>query len=127
MAKDSKMYHVKSDIQKVQIKTNMYINEYGPQGTFHMGREIIQNCFDECLDTDSQGNKIEIEYDTDTDILKASDNGRGFNEKEFPMNTFCETLQSGSKFFRSAGNASAGEFRSMDSLNLFNCWKLLRA
>lgn len=95
MAKDSKMYYLEEDIQKIQVKTNMYINEYGEAGSFHLAREIIQNNFDECLDDDSPGNEIDIEYDIQTDILRSSDNGRGFNEKDFPMSIFCTTLQSG--------------------------------
>ena len=46
MAKDSKMYYLEEDIQKIQVKTNMYINEYGEAGAFHLAREIIQNNFD---------------------------------------------------------------------------------
>lgn len=95
MAKDTKMYYLENDITKIQVKTNMYINEYGEAGTFHLGREIIQNDFDECLDEDSPGNLIEISYDLSTDILKCSDNGRGFNEEDYPMHIFCTTLQSG--------------------------------
>lgn len=110
MAKDSKMYYLSSDIQKIQVKTNMYINEYGQEGVFHLGREIAQNNFDECLDEDSPGNLIELSYDIATDIFRAEDNGRGFNESKFPMSIFCTTLQSGSKFFRSSGTASSGEF-----------------
>lgn len=110
MAKDAKMLHIKSDIQKIQIKTNMYIQEYGSQGAFHLAREIMQNNMDECLDDDSVGNTIEYSYDRATDILTCEDNGRGFVEKDYPMNVFVESIQSGSKFFR-AGNAdSAGEF-----------------
>ena len=86
----------------------MYINEYGEAGSFHLAREIIQNNFDECLDEDSPGNEIEINYDRATDILTSSDNGRSFNESKFPMKIFCTTLQSGSKFFRNSGAASAG-------------------
>lgn len=110
MSKDSKMYYLEEDIQKIQVKTNMYINEYGEAGAFHLAREIIQNNFDECLDEDSPGDTIDISYDKATDILRSSDNGRGFNETEFPMSIFCTTLQSGSKFFRSSGAESAGEF-----------------
>ena len=110
MAKDSKYFYLEEDIQKIQVKTNMYINEYGEAGAFHLAREIIQNNFDECLDDDSPGNEIEINYDRATDILTATDNGRSFNESKFPMKIFCTTLQSGSKFFRNSGAASAGEF-----------------
>lgn len=108
--KDADMIYIESDIQKIQVKTNMYINEYGDEGAFHLSREIIQNSFDECLDPNSPGNKIEITYDKKTDLLTVEDNGRGFNEDKFPLNIFVETLQSGSKFFRAADTASAGEF-----------------
>lgn len=110
MAKDAKMVHLDSDIQKIQIKTNMYIQEYGSQGTFHLAREVAQNDIDECLDDDSNGNHIEYSYDKATGILTCEDNGRGFPEKDYPMNIFVEKLQSGSKFFRSSNADSSGEF-----------------
>lgn len=110
MVKDSKMYHLSSDIQKIQVKTNMYIYEYGEEGAFHLLREIVQNSVDECLDENSQGDTIEMSYDEATDIFSATDNGRGFNESEYHMSVFCCELQSGSKFFRNAGSESAGEF-----------------
>lgn len=109
MYKDTELMHLEEDIQKIQVKTNMYINEYGEQGSFHLAREIIQNNFDECIDPDSPGNEIKITYDRATDIMSASDNGRSFNESKFPMKIFATTLQSGSKFFRSAGSASSGK------------------
>lgn len=110
MAKDAKMYYLADDIQKIQVKTNMYINEYGPAGAFHLCREIVQNNFDECLDEDSPGKTITLSYDIETDIFRAEDDGRGFSEKDFPLNIFCTTLQSGSKFFRNSGAKTAGEF-----------------
>lgn len=110
MTKDSKMYYIDDDIKKIQVKTNMYINEYGKAGAFHLAREIIQNNFDECLDKDSPGNRIEITYDRATDILTSTDTGRGFLEDQYGMEIFCTRLQSGSKFFRDAGSSSSGEF-----------------
>ena len=110
MYNDTELMHLENDIQKIQVKTNMYINEYGEQGAFHLAREIIQNNFDECIDPESPGNKIDISYDIDTDILKVSDNGRSFNESKYSMRVFMTTLQSGSKFNRSAGVDSSGEF-----------------
>jgi DNA gyrase subunit B len=107
---DAQMSYLKEDILKIQVKTNMYINEYGEAGAFHLAREVIQNAFDECLDDASPGNKIDIIYDRSTDLLTTSDNGRAFNEEEYPMSIFVTTLQSGSKFFRNSGAASAGEF-----------------
>ena len=32
MAKDSKMYYIDDDIKKIQIKTNLFIQEYGKAG-----------------------------------------------------------------------------------------------
>ena len=88
----------------------MYNHEYGKEGSIHLAREIIQNCFDECLDQDSPGDTIRISYDKSTDILRSEDNGRGFPEKDVPLNIIVTKLQSGSKFFRGSGTASAGEF-----------------
>lgn len=110
MSKDSKMYYLADDIQKIQVKTNMYINEYGQAGSFHLAREVIQNNFDECLDDDSPGKHIDISYDKATDILRCEDDGRSFDESDYPINIFCTTLQSGSKFFRNSGADTAGEF-----------------
>lgn len=110
MAKDSKMYYLEDDIQKIQVKPNMYILEYGQEGTAHLARELIQNAFDECLDEDSIGKNIHITFDRATNKLTIEDDGRGFNETDFPLDIFCTTLQSGSKFFRDSGTPSAGEF-----------------
>ena len=44
------------------------------------------------------------------EIIKTEDNGRSFDESDYPLNTFVETLQSGSKFFRESGTATSGEF-----------------
>ena len=108
--KDDVYHYIDDDIQKIQVKTNMYINEYGRAGTFHLAREIAQNNFDECLSENSPGKHIEITYDRATDILRCVDDGRSFNESQYDMKIFCTTIQSGSKFFRSGGASSAGEF-----------------
>ena len=108
--KDAELIHLESDIQKIQVKTNMYINEYGKDGVFHLSREIIQNSIDEVIDPQSNGKNIYIKYDTDTDMFTCEDDGRSFNEEKYKMSVFCTTLQSGSKFFRGAGSDSSGEF-----------------
>ena len=72
--------------------------------------KIIQNSIDECLDEDSIGKNIHISYDKETDILRCEDDGRGFDESEYPLNIFCTTLQSGSKFMRADGTPTSGEF-----------------
>lgn len=110
MAKDTKMIHLESDIDKVQVKTNLYLTSYGSGGVYHLAKEVIQNALDEVKDADSGGRKIDISYDIATDTLVCEDDGRGFPEKDYPLDVFCTTLQSGSKFFRESGGKSAGEF-----------------
>ena len=110
MAKDVQMFYIESDIKKIQTKTNLYIQKYGPAGAFHLAREIIQNNIDECIDPESNGSNIYITYDKMTDMLTCEDNGRGFPEKDYPLDIFCTKNQSGSKFFRDQGGDSAGEF-----------------
>lgn len=110
MAKDTKMMYIENDIDKIKLKTNGYIQEYGRAGTFHLVREVVQNSIDECLDSDSPGKNIHLTYDLDTGIFTSEDDGRGFPEKDYPMNIFVEKIQSGSKFYRESGTASAGEF-----------------
>ena len=114
--KDSELVHIADDIQKVQVKTNMYINEYGEAGAFHLAREIIHNSIDECLDENSPGKNINISYDIATDLLSCTDDGRSFNEEKYPMSVFVTTIASGSKFYRDAGNDSAGELTIRQAL-----------
>lgn len=108
--KDVKMYYAESDILKIQLKTNMYIKEYGPQGAFHLAREVIQNAIDECIDPNSNGKKVVITYDETEDKLTCEDDGRGFPEKDYPLDIFCTKIQSGSKFFRDQSGETSGEF-----------------
>ena len=109
MAKDVKMFYIEDDIKKVQTKPNLYLQNYGPEGVFHLGREIFQNSFDECTDQESEGNSIYISYDILSEMVTCEDNGRGFPEKDYPLDIFCTKLQSGSKFTRDQGGASSGE------------------
>lgn len=110
MSKDVEMYWIEDDIEKIQKKTNMYIKSYGPQGAFHLVREIVQNAIDECIDSDSPGKNIYVTYDILSDMLTCEDDGRGFPEVSYPLDIFCTKIQSGSKFFRASGASSAGEF-----------------
>lgn len=107
--KDNKMYYIEDDIKKIQMKTNMYMQQYGPEGEFHKYREVAQNCIDECSDQNSPGDTIITDlYDDNKAVV--SDNGRGFNEAELPMDIFCTKIQAGSKMFRDQGGTSSGEF-----------------
>lgn len=108
--KDVQMYYVESDIEKIQTKTNLYLQAYGPAGAFHLVREVVQNSIDECIDTDSPGKNIYIAYDIATDTFTCEDDGRGFPEQDYHMEIFCTKIQSGSKFFRSQSGGTSGEF-----------------
>ena len=110
MAKDVKMFYIEDDIKKIQTKTNLYIQKYGPEGAFHLVREIIQNSIDEVIDPESNGSNIYISYDMENDKLVCEDDGRGFPETDYNLDIFCTKNQSGSKFFRDQGGSSAGEF-----------------
>lgn len=108
--KDVKMYYTEDDIEKIQTKTNMYIQQYGSEGAFHLAREVIQNAVDECIDPDSGGKNIRISYDHMSDKLISEDDGRGFPEVDYPLDIFCTKIQSGSKFYRDQSGNTAGEF-----------------
>lgn len=110
MAKDVKMFYIEDDIKKIQTKTNLYIQKYGPEGAFHLSREIIQNSIDEVIDPESNGSNIYISFDIKTNKLLCEDDGRGFPEKDYSLDIFCTKNQSGSKFFRDQGGDSSGEF-----------------
>lgn len=99
--------HIKSDLQKIRIKSGMYIGYSGWRATNHLAREIIQNSIDECLSPKSPGRNIDIVYDEDTKIFKCSDDGRGIPIDSILLAT-C-SLNSGSKFTREQSGASAGE------------------
>ena len=107
--KDVKIQYAEDDLEKVQLKPNMYIQKFGALGTFHLSKECIQNSFDELEDPNTNGSKILIKYDKLNDKLYIEDDGRGIPEETYPIDIVCTKLQSGSKFFRENGNTS-GEF-----------------
>ena len=108
--KDVEMSWAEDDIEKIQNKPNLYLMKYGSAGCNHMAREIIQNSYDEEIDTDSPGTKVTVKVDTLIDQLTVIDDGRGFPETKFPLDIFCTKLQSGSKSNRSQSGGTAGEF-----------------
>lgn len=110
MSKDVRMYHIEDDMKKIQVKTNLYLQQYGDQGIFHLGREVVQNSIDELEDPMSGGKRIIIQYDHKTDKLVVIDDGRGIPETDYPIDIACTKLQAGSKFLRSQGGTSSGEF-----------------
>lgn len=105
---DDKFLHLEDDIEKVQIKPNMYISYLGKKGTLHLCREIVNNHIDECINKNSPGNVIDIFIDEGEDSLTVSDNGRGIPFENIVL--CCTKLQAGSKMQRdSATSDSAGE------------------
>ena len=110
MAKDVKMFYAEDDIEKIQLKTNMYIQSYGDWGALHLGKEVMQNSIDEINDPNSPGTKMIITYDELDGSLTVEDDGRGFPETDYPLDIFCTKIQSGSKFFREQSGGSSGEF-----------------
>lgn len=108
--KDVEMSWAEDDIEKIQNKPNLYLMKYGSAGCNHMAREIIQNSYDEEIDTDSPGSKVTVKIDTLIDQLTVIDDGRGFPETKFSLDIFCTKLQSGSKATRSQSGGTAGEF-----------------
>lgn len=113
--KDVVMSYVEDDIKKIQTKTNLYLQSYGEQGAKHLVQEVVQNAVDEALDENSQCDRTEITLDLLEDSITVEDNGRGFPETDYPMDIFCTKIQSGSKFTREQGTASAGELTTPSS------------
>ena len=108
--KDDKMEYIESDIQKIQMKTGMYISYVGRKGALHLAKEVIQNAIDEAANPKSPAKNIEVTLDVADGSLKVEDDGRGIPETaEIPMTILCTKLNSGSKFTREQGGASSGE------------------
>lgn len=118
---DVKISYTEDDIKKVQTKTNLYLQQYGDRGVFHLFKEVAQNCIDEYMDPnylaflksvkESPKKKvIRITHEINSDKVTIEDDGRGIPEDDYPIEITCTRLQSGSKFFRDQGGVSAGEF-----------------
>lgn len=108
--KDDKMEYIESDIEKIQMKTGMYISYVGRKGALHLAKEVIQNAIDECANPKSPAKNIQVTLDILDGSLIVEDDGRGIPEtQEIPMDILCTKLNSGSKFTREQGGASSGE------------------
>lgn len=107
---DVKMSYIEDDLKKVQVKTNLYVQKYGHMGVFHLSKEVAQNSVDELEDPNTIGKEMIITYNDLDDKLIIEDDGRGIPEEDYKIDVTCTKLQSGSKFFRSQGGKSSGEF-----------------
>lgn len=106
---DDTMEYIESDIEKIQMKTGMYISYVGERGALHLCKEGIQNAIDECANPKSPGKKIDVTLDTLEGSITIEDDGRGIPENDLPMEILCTKLNSGSKFTREQSGVSAGE------------------
>lgn len=103
--KDDKIVHIEDDVEKIRVRTGMYISYLGSKGALHLVKELVNNNIDEVMSDESPGDTVEVFFDEKANMLTSSDNGRGiqFNDVEL----ISTKLQSGSKL----GNDSdkAGE------------------
>ena len=107
--KDDKMEYIENDIEKIKLKSGMYISYVGEKGALHLCKEVIQNAIDECANPKSPAKNIQVNLDLLEDSISIEDDGRGIPEDDFPMDILCTKLNSGSKFTREQGGASSGE------------------
>ena len=107
--KDDLMEYIENDIDKIKMKSGMYISYVGEKGALHLAKEVVQNAIDECENPKSPAKNIIITLDVLNDSLSVEDDGRGIPEDSFPLDIICTKLQSGSKFTREQGGKSAGE------------------
>jgi DNA gyrase subunit B len=61
-------------LEPVRKRPGMYIGSTGPDGLFHLLREVVDNCFDEAMA--GHADEITITLLPD-DKVSISDNGRG--------------------------------------------------
>lgn len=105
--KDDEFRHIEDDIEKIRLKTGMYIPYKGSAGAKHLVQELIDNAIDEINNPESPADICQITYDENKNEITVSDNGRGIPFEH--IETLCTKIQAGSKFDRNNGDDSAGE------------------
>lgn len=104
---DDKMQYFVDDIEKIQVKPNMYISYLGQKGTLHLSKEIINNAVDEIINPNSPAEQIDILLDMAENLITIIDNGRGMPFEN--IETYCTKIQAGSKMSRVNVGNTAGE------------------
>ncbi|MCC7522767.1 DNA topoisomerase (ATP-hydrolyzing) subunit B [Candidatus Uhrbacteria bacterium] len=88
-------------LDPVRKRPGMYIGSTGPEGLFHLLREIVDNCFDEAMA--GHADQISITLLPD-DTIAVTDNGRGIPVEKHPktkvsaLETVLTVLHAGGKF-----------------------------
>lgn len=104
---EEKMVSITEDLDKIRTKPLVYISYVGKQGALHLGKELINNGIDECINPHSPGKNIGIELDGRINKMTVTDDGRGFPFAG--MVESCTVIHSSTKFIRATGGGSAGE------------------
>lgn len=98
---------ITDDRERLRKRTTMYIGNRGVKGITHLAREVINNSIDECLNTKSPGDTIDVIINTTENKLTVSDNGRGIPFDD--IIPFCTEIQAGTKMERDSLVTTAGE------------------
>lgn len=99
---DDVFRHLESDISKLREKSRMYVAASSAEAAKNIVLEILYNALDEIKNPRSPGNRIDIYYDENSDMIEVSDNGRGIPTSI--LEKLLTTLNSGSNIDSSNKN-----------------------
>ena len=108
---DASSISVLEGLEPVRKRPGMYIGSTGPEGLFHMIKEIFDNSRDEAMG--GYANDIEVAL-LPGEVVRVSDNGRGIpvdihkKTKVSALETVMTTLHAGGKFDSESYKVSGG-------------------
>ena len=105
--KDDNYVHIEDEFEQVRKFIGMYISYRGTKAAIHLFKEIFNNALDECINSESPANAIDILYDESDGMITISDNGRGIRLDK--LYEFCTKKHTTTKMDRENGVESAGE------------------
>lgn len=105
--KDDKIDYIEDDVEKIRVRTGMYISYLGSKGALHLVKELVNNNIDEVASPNSPGDYVEIFFDEKANMVTSSDNGRGIDFDE--VIKISTKIQSGSKMTSDVATDTAGE------------------